>query len=723
MIRAPWAWGCETGNAATTIAVLDFFFHSENQLQTNRAYTNVRDLIAIIGGKPVTWHGDATSEIIAARGNDSSGMTGIMWQAALRQYDIDELVIDPVTGQPRYKGGAPRPSQKSIRDALVNAARAGARAVNLSAEVRFSTRVPITAKDSALANSYAATLAEGMKRTEQLGLSLPLLVIAAGNSHVQARDAGFPLIVNHRRYGRYAIVTGAAAFGVSSAVNPDPDSNYGPLVSIFAPGHKVFGIDPSNNDQLLSGTSFAAPMATGVAGLLFSSDPALDAPTVKQLIITGAQNGGRVALDGHGGSYPLLDAYEALKASSARPGAPLCGNRIWNRGNDQIIVERGNSTEAIITDRDSSDYAAYVNPYHGGKRIDLGFSYQYDWDASARHFVTVPYTNAPLSEVSGAWLSYTYVADHDNVIWADRKDTLDTSGQVSRLRLLSTRNGSVVMDLSSQHLPGTSRRPGTLACIVEYPVDIGGTAAPFVATSEFSGSYQCAGYGPVGAWNSAPTTTPEGGEPKDTPVLGSVAPQGDAVFLPVNIRRLDVEWSDLFVGGCNSHDTDPQYAEYTVRRCALKTVDLDSAVSAMVYRVDTATKQWTPIPLLPDGSTARASREINSLEVSEDGKEIMISTTQRANHSDYDGASACHDETLEWISIDRSSTPRYPPGTVIRRVPVPQGTSCGGWVEAGGTVSPSRLPNGDNPTLEALRTRPGRRPLVRAPNRRTNMTR
>jgi hypothetical protein len=52
----------------------------------------------------------------------------------------------------------------------------------------------------------------------------------------------------------------------------------------------------------------------------------------------------------------------------------------------------------------------------------------------------------------------------------------------------------------------------------------------------------------------------------------------------------------------------------------------------MVYRVDTATKTWSLVPLDGTGATTRPNREINSLEISEDGKELMISTTRRASY-------------------------------------------------------------------------------------------
>ncbi len=84
-----------------------------------------------------------------------------------------------------------------------------------------------------------------------------------------------------------------------------------------------------------SGTSFAAPLVSGIAALLFAVDPTLTPAQVKQFIVQGAQRSGRLA-----GGIPIVDAYESLKLAAQRKGAPLCGNRTWFR-RGRVIVERG----------------------------------------------------------------------------------------------------------------------------------------------------------------------------------------------------------------------------------------------------------------------------------------------------------------------------------------------------------------------------------------------
>ena len=106
-----------------------------------------------------------------------------------------------------------------------------------------------------------------------------------------------------------------------------------------------------------------------------------------------------------------------------------------------------------------------------------------------------------------------------------------------------------------------------------------------------------------------------------------------------------------------------------------------------MYRINVATHEWKMIPLLSSGDSIMNGREINSLSISEDGTQMMLSTTRRVNLTSWIvDDSFCHDEKLEWISIDGASGAS--PGTSLKVVDLPQGKACAGWVEAGGTVSP-----------------------------------
>lgn len=112
-------------------------------------------------------------------------------------------------------------------------------------------------------------------------------------------------------------------------------SNHGPLITVAAPGADVFRLRQSGSIEPWDGTSTAAPIVSGIAGLLLSFDNTLQANDLKSLIVDGANAGGWKATRKAGGDqYMIVNAYESLKLAAMHPGAPLCGNRIWaNAGN------------------------------------------------------------------------------------------------------------------------------------------------------------------------------------------------------------------------------------------------------------------------------------------------------------------------------------------------------------------------------------------------------
>lgn len=81
----------------------------------------------------------------------------------------------------------------------------------------------------------------------------------------------------------------------------------------------------------------------------------------------------------HGGSYPLLDAYESLKMAAKTAGAPLCGTqRVWIENHNVYVVRDSGRTPELLGAIGSDAWG--LNVYHGGKWID------YQTDAGIGHF-------------------------------------------------------------------------------------------------------------------------------------------------------------------------------------------------------------------------------------------------------------------------------------------------------------------------------------------------
>lgn len=340
-IAAPLAWGCATGDSTVPIAVVDHGFHSIPDIDTNVTSTTARNVFTADDAIIDTYHGDAVTSILAARGDNGTGMTGIMWRASVRQY---EAVAIGANGQPTtVLGGRWLLPSSTIVAAAVRAAFGGAAIINVSWEIRYKLRGQVmTRQDSAKANALGSQFAGYMRFAGFFGHS-PLLVVAAGNSTVDATFSGYPQAAADPSVADRVLVVGASRRTSQPSSNVAWFSNTGSLVQIAAPGDSVVTLTPSGAERQWSGTSFSAPAVTGVAGLMLSLDPTLSAADLKRLLIAGAVSGQRTA-----GGIPILNAYESLKLVAQRTTAGLCGNRVWADGNNLVVQRAAGTTQTIF---------------------------------------------------------------------------------------------------------------------------------------------------------------------------------------------------------------------------------------------------------------------------------------------------------------------------------------------------------------------------------------
>ena len=218
------------------------------------------------------------------------------------------------------------------------------------------------------------------------------------------------------------------------------NSKRGGLVSIAAPGATVLALNQGNVIAGFPGTSAATPLVAGAAGLLFSFDPRLTAAEVRSLILLGAARGGRRTATGN---YPILNAYEALKAAAERPGSPLCGNRLWAVG-DSVYVRRGNTNERIAV---VSTGVNRVIAFHGGRLLGIqsfaGTSPLLEWQ------------NGVFTETSRSPQSWESVTGTSQSIFAGRSHNGDTTLTVLAGDILSV-NQSPGGAIAAVPIPGFS---------------------------------------------------------------------------------------------------------------------------------------------------------------------------------------------------------------------------------------------------------------------------
>lgn len=389
-IAAPRAWGCTTGSPSTGVAVVDDNYNSLADLSDGQS-SNVVFNNGVTVADTAFGHGSAVASVLAAQGNNSSKMTGVMWHAGLRLYDM----------RVRPPGAGPNLVALSVIGAsvfeanLAAAILSGAPVVNISRAMRYgpesAPRLPTNAEY--LGTMYAVSFTQ--KVIYRLGLlgKKPLLVISSGNSAFEAKYAGLPLL--NLYFPDRVLVVGAHT---RRPYGPAAFSNYGTLVDLMAPGVDVSALDGHGNIVHASGTSFAAPVVSGIAGLLFSFDPRLTAPEVKQLILDGALAGGRSVAGGAGSSKYLAHAYESLKLAAQRPGAPVCGNPMWlDSATARVLVKRGaqwkGAEEALFTWPGTGLVA-----WHHGKTVQMGTA-AFRWTNGSWSVLSNPAT--PLQDAVG----------------------------------------------------------------------------------------------------------------------------------------------------------------------------------------------------------------------------------------------------------------------------------------------------------------------------------
>ena len=236
-------------------------------------------------------HGTFVAGVIAGSWKDPEGMAGINPFAHL-------MVLRVANGFGHTRGSY-------IAQAITYAADNGARVINIS----LGNPGKSAAEQAAVDYAYAKGC---------------VIVVAAGNEDVELKDYGIA--------GMDKVLT-VAATGIDD--KRMGFSNWG-RISVSAPGHDILSLRAARTDIVLDvegakytpgaayvgadkryyragGTSFSAPMVSGLASLMFANDPTLTNLQVMNIIKSTARDIGTPGVDQFTG-YGIIDARAALKA-------------------------------------------------------------------------------------------------------------------------------------------------------------------------------------------------------------------------------------------------------------------------------------------------------------------------------------------------------------------------------------------------------------------------
>jgi YD repeat-containing protein len=346
---SPQAWAATTGAKQTVIAVLDSgidFTHPDlvnnewdNSLEQANNLDNDSngfnsdlhgwDFVANSSGIiDEQGHGTAVAGIIAAQGNNATGISGVMWKAGL----MSLRVLDSTgTGD-----------VAQAIEAIDYAANNGAQVINCS----WGT------------DDASTALREAINRAAQREV---VVVISAGN---QARD-----IETTPRYP--ASFDLPNLISVASTDNADQltsFSNWGMThVSIAAPGKDILTTKMGGDYEAISGSSASTAFVTGVAGLVKTLRPWLNADRTREMILHGARQ--VPALSDKVASKGIVNATGALETLNTLPANEGLDESVGNNGG-----EHGNNGEGRSSQRERANRPRAGNNNGDNRRDGREFS-------------------------------------------------------------------------------------------------------------------------------------------------------------------------------------------------------------------------------------------------------------------------------------------------------------------------------------------------------------
>jgi subtilisin family serine protease len=276
-IGAPTAWNTTQGSGVT-IAILDSGVAATHpDLQPNlvagyNTYDGNTDTSDVCG------HGTAVAGTAAARSDNGQGVAGVAGQAKIMPVRI--AYNDASNGCYAY--------YSTIASGLTWAADHGARIANISY--------------SGVAGSAAIQSAANYMKSKG-----GLVFVAAGNAGINENIAPTTSMI--------------AVSATDSTDTKTSWSSYGSYVALAAPGAGIWTTSKGGIYQAWNGTSFASPVAAGVAALVMAARPDLTAAQVESLLESTARDLGGTGRDTLYG-YGRVNAAAAVQAALNMPLAP-----------------------------------------------------------------------------------------------------------------------------------------------------------------------------------------------------------------------------------------------------------------------------------------------------------------------------------------------------------------------------------------------------------------
>ena len=286
-------WDIETGTPDIGVGICDTGVrttHEDLQLHRNEGYNAVDQLWESQGGQigPVHSHGTQTTGCAAGNGNNGIGISGTGWNLSHRMLRVSN-----------------DSSGNSSLDVLMHAA-----------------RTAIEAGDRVASVSYTGVNSDTIRTTATYIKSINGLLFYAADNYGQNHNWG-------DRDADDVVVVGATDQSDGLAWF----SSYGRSVDLVAPGVGIFTTTSSSDSAYTTndGTSFATPLTAGLAGVVWSYNPAMTPDEVEAAIKAGCDDLGASGVDDTFG-YGRIDVEGALQAAIPPGGMNVQGDNFNSEG-------------------------------------------------------------------------------------------------------------------------------------------------------------------------------------------------------------------------------------------------------------------------------------------------------------------------------------------------------------------------------------------------------
>lgn len=281
------AWKLTEGSSEVMIAIIDSGIDTDHEEFVGRisplSYNARTKMVGINHVEDDNGHGTAVAGVIGAIKGNNKGIAGVIQNAPLliiKANNADNTSTTTVDESNNF-------SDASIIEGIRYATQVGADVINLSLGGKTS--------NSMVQNAISDARRAGV-----------IVVAASGNFNEENPDTGEPVDVFPASYFGVISVGSVNSNSVRSTF-----SMYSLNLDVVAPGEGIVTTSRNNSYSTTNGTSFAAPMVSGVIGLMISYLPNFSSSEIISQLILTSNDLGLTGFDmfyGHG----LVDAYQAL---------------------------------------------------------------------------------------------------------------------------------------------------------------------------------------------------------------------------------------------------------------------------------------------------------------------------------------------------------------------------------------------------------------------------